>query len=153
MTFRDDIPTQTVTGYTPTEEDRRSLAAWFERYDSASATSEIERMAELAAFPLNLVTDDSKGSPWHGQWDREEYVRTMTQVMSGSGGEVSLRSSRTPFFLSGALVVVFSRSAMTADGQTHHLDYADVLVREQDGWRFQTMIQPGWADMLRQRSD
>lgn len=152
MTY-EDFPTETVTGYTPTEEDQRSLAEWFEQYDSASATSDLQRMAQLAAFPLNLVTDDSTGSPWHGQWDQEEYVRTMSQVMGGDAGEVSFQSNRTPFFLSSSIVVVFSRSTMTDDGHAYQLDYADVLVREREGWRFQTMIQPGWGDMLRQRSN
>lgn len=172
--FRDDVPTETITGYSPTEEDLCGLAEWFERYDSASTGSETlrppqtqatgttrpdeqtehtEQMAALAAFPLNVLTDDSTGTPWYGQWDREEYVRTMRQVRGDeTGGEVSFESVRTPFFLSGTLAVVFSRSTMTVDGHSHQLDYADVLVREKDGWRFQTMLQPGWGDMLRQQA-
>lgn len=169
--FRDDVPTESITGYSPTEEDLRGLAEWFEHYDSASAGfdapptpqtqatgktrpgEQTERMAALAAFPLNVLTDDSTGTPWHGQWDREEYVRTMRQVMGGqTDGEVGFESVRTPFFLSDTLAVVFSRSTMTVDGHSHQLDYADVLVREKDGWRFQTMIQPGWGDMLRQQA-
>lgn len=152
MTFRTDFPTETVTGYTPTEEELRTLAEWFTRYDTCGAKGEIEKLAELAYFPLNLVTDDSSGNPWCGQWDRERYLAVMGEVMGSGGTDVTFESTRTPFFLSGSLALVFSRSTMTAAGTTYQLDYADILVRTADGWRFQTMLQSGWGDMLTQRS-
>ena len=57
------------TGYTPTTEDRESLDAWFARYDEASGKRDIERMADMAVFPLNLVSDDSAGNGRSAQWD------------------------------------------------------------------------------------
>lgn len=152
MTFRDDIPTASVTGYAPSEEELRTLAEWFSHYDRCGAAGEVEKLADLAAFPLNLVTDDSTGTPWCGQWSREEYLETMGAVMGGDGDDVSFDSVRTPFFLSGSLAIVFSRSTMTSAGVSHELNYADVMVRTSHGWRFQTMTQSGWGDMLRDRS-
>ncbi|MBB1245435.1 nuclear transport factor 2 family protein [Streptomyces durbertensis] len=132
-----------------------SLAEWFAHYDNSSAAGDVPRTADLAVFPLNLVTDDSTGRAWCGQWDRGQYLTTMGGVMGGDGsddtpaeGGTRFDSVRTPFFLSPTLAVVFSRSTMTAGGRTHQLDYADILVRTDEGWRFQTMLQPGWGDML-----
>jgi hypothetical protein len=146
-----------LTGYTPTEEDLRSLQEWFAAYDahSSSPTPEnVERMADMAVFPLNLVTDGSDGDGWTGQWDRRRYVGTMNAVMGGEGGgEVRFESARTPFFLSSSLVVVFTDSVMTAGGEEHRMRYADILVRRGGVWRFQTMVQSGWADMLEERRD
>ena len=150
MTFRTDFPTETITGYTPTEEDLRTLGEWFACYDTGAAKGEIEKLAELAYFPLNLVTDDSSGSPWCGQWDRERYLAVMGEALNG-GPDVTFESERTPFLFSGSLALVFSRSTLTAAGVTYQLDYADILVRTADGWRFQTMIQSGWGDMLTQQ--
>ncbi|MBB1261033.1 nuclear transport factor 2 family protein [Streptomyces alkaliterrae] len=149
------MPTESVTGYRPTEEDLCSLAEWFEHYDNSSAAGDVPRTADLAVFPLNLVTDDSTGRAWCGQWDREQYLTTMGAVMGGDESDdesaegTRFDSTRTPFFLSPSLAVVFSRSTMTVGGRTHQLDYADVLVRADGQWRFQTMLQPGWGDMLK----
>ncbi|MTE21559.1 nuclear transport factor 2 family protein [Streptomyces sp. TRM43335] len=153
---------EALTGYAPTEEDLEGLRKWFETYDALAAepTDEgVERMADLAVFPLNLVTDGSGGDGWTGQWDRAEYVRTMRAVMGGAsgggdtaggtGGELRFESTRTPFFLTPRIAVVFTEATMTTgDGEEHRLNYADVLVRRGDTWAFQTMIQGGWADML-----
>ncbi|MGH8879098.1 MAG: nuclear transport factor 2 family protein, partial [Stackebrandtia sp.] len=59
-----------VTGYRPTDDEVDGLRDWFNRYDGHSASGEIERMAAMADFPVNLVTDGSNGDAWTGQWSR-----------------------------------------------------------------------------------
>ncbi|MFI1012539.1 nuclear transport factor 2 family protein [Streptomyces sp. NPDC020965] len=136
------------TGYAPTAEDRESLDAWFAAYDDASGARQIERMAEMAAFPLNLISDDSAGNGRSAQWDRKQYTETMTQVMGEGGEDITFESVRTPVFLSAAMAVVFSDSVMTAGGETRQLRYADILIRRDGVWAFQTMVQGGWGDNL-----
>ncbi|MFC7304833.1 nuclear transport factor 2 family protein [Streptomyces monticola] len=142
MTFLPD------TGYTPTADDRASLDAWFAEYDAESGKRNIERMADLAVFPLNLVSDDSAGNGRSAQWDREQFVETMTRVMGDGSQDITFESVRTPVFLSPAMAVVFTDSTMTMDGQSQQLRYADILVRRDGKWAFQTMIQGGWGDNL-----
>ncbi|KOV18266.1 DUF4440 domain-containing protein [Streptomyces caelestis] len=137
------------TGYTPTAEDRASLDAWFAEYDAASGKRDVERMADLAVFPLNLVSDDSAGDGRSAQWDRERFVAVMTQVMGEGGQDITFESTRTPVFLSPSMAVVFTDSTMTLDGESRQLRYADILLRRDGGWAFQTMIQGGWGDNLR----
>ncbi|WP_447039983.1 nuclear transport factor 2 family protein [Streptomyces sp. DSM 118878] len=136
------------TGYVPTDEDRASLDAWFAEYDAHSAKRDVERMADLAVFPLNLVSDDSAGDGRAAQWDREQFVRTMTHVMGDGSADITFESTRTPVFLSPAMAVVFTDSVMTTDEGTQRLRYADILIRRGGAWGFQTMIQGGWGDNL-----
>jgi hypothetical protein len=136
------------TGYVPTEEDRASLDAWFAEYDARSARHDIEGMAGMAVFPLNLISDDSAGNGRSAQWDRERFTATMTAVMGGAGEGLSFESTRTPVFLSAAMAVVFSDSVMTSPEGSRHLRYAEILVRRDGNWAFQTMMQPGWGDNL-----
>ncbi|MEV0775569.1 nuclear transport factor 2 family protein [Streptomyces sp. NPDC050433] len=144
------MPLLPDTGYTPTAAELASIDAWFAAYDAHSAKREIERMADLAVFPLNLVSDDSAGDGASAQWDREQFIGTMTQVMGDSGdGDITFDSVRTPVFLTSAMVVVFTDSTMTAGGETQRLRYADVLIKRSGEWAFQTMIQGGWGDNLR----
>jgi len=142
MTFLPDA------GYVPTAEDRASLEAWFAEYDAQSAKRDVQHMADMAVFPLNLVSDDAAGNARSAQWDREQYIATMTQVMGDGSEDISFESTRTPVFLSPAMAVVFSDSTMTMGGETRQLRYADILVRRDGTWAFQTMIQGGWGDNL-----
>ncbi|MFF5448588.1 nuclear transport factor 2 family protein [Streptomyces sp. NPDC012888] len=136
------------TGYAATAEDRASLDAWFAAYDAHSAACRIEEMADMAAFPLNLVSDDSQGNGRSAQWDRRQFVDTMKHVMGDAGEDVSFRSTRTPVFLSAAMAVVFTDCTMTVAGEARRMHYADVLIRKDGTWAFQTMIQGGWGDSL-----
>ncbi|MFG2284538.1 nuclear transport factor 2 family protein [Streptomyces sp. NPDC048595] len=142
MTFLPDA------GYAPTAEDRASLEAWFAEYDAHSAQRNVARMADMAVFPLNLVSDDTAGDGRSAQWDRERFVATMTQVMGDGSEDITFESTRTPVFLSPSMAVVFSDSVMTAQGRTQRLRYADILIRRGGTWAFQTMIQGGWGDNL-----
>ncbi|WP_228979837.1 nuclear transport factor 2 family protein [Streptomyces sp. DH12] len=142
MTFLPD------TGYTPTPEDRASLDAWFAEYDARSARRDVDGMADLAVFPLNLVSDDSAGDGRSAQWDRDRFVATMTHVMGDGADDITFESTRTPVFLSPAMAVVFTDSTMTTGDTTRQLRYADILVRRRGQWAFQTMIQGGWGDNL-----
>ncbi|MET7620025.1 nuclear transport factor 2 family protein [Streptomyces sp. NPDC005408] len=136
------------TGYTPTPEELASIEAWFAAYDAHSAKREVERMADLAVFPLNLVSDDSAGNGASAQWDRRQFIETMSQVMGDGSDDITFESTRTPVFLSPAMAVVFTDSAMTMEGQTQQLRYADILIKRDGAWAFQTMIQSGWGDNL-----
>ncbi|MFC5724241.1 nuclear transport factor 2 family protein [Streptomyces gamaensis] len=137
------------TAYTPTAEELASIEEWFAEYDAAAGRRDIERMADLAVFPLNLVSDDATGQGASAQWDRRRFVDTMTRVMGGGPEDITFESTRTPVFLGPAIAVVFTDSVMTAGEHTQRLRYADVLVRRGGSWAFQTMIQGGWGDRLR----
>lgn len=144
------MPLLPDTGYTPTRDELASVEAWFASYDAHSAKRDIERMADLAVFPLNLVSDNEAGDGASAQWDREQFIATMTHVMGeGGDGDLTFDSVRTPVFLTSAMAVVFTDSTMTtATGETRQLRYADVLIRRNGEWAFQTMIQGGWGDNL-----
>lgn len=59
------------------------------------------------------------------------------------------KTARTPFFLSNNLVVVITDAAITVGVQKQTMRYADVLAKVDGKWRFQTMAQSGWGDMLK----
>lgn len=132
-------------GYAPGAEDLAALDAWFQRYDAYAAAGDVAGTADLALFPLNTVTDDAAGQGSARQLDRAEYLRVMGGALGG-GGDVTMDSTRTPYLLTPSLAVVFTEAEFTVDGQTQRVRYADVLVRVDGEWRFQTMIQGGWGD-------
>ncbi|MGX2993028.1 DUF4440 domain-containing protein [Streptomyces sp. JNUCC 64] len=136
-------------GYTPTAEDHAGVQAWFAEYDAAAARRDVERMADLAVFPLNLVSDDPGGDAASAQWDREQFVGTMKHVMGDGSDDIAFESVRTPVFLSPVMAVVFTDSTMTTGDTTQRLRYADILVKRDGQWAFQTMIQGGWGSNLR----
>lgn len=129
--------------FVPTDEDRASVAAWFARYDALAAKVDLEAMADQAVFPLNVVTDSTSAGSAE-QWTRERFIETMGAVM-GDSGEVSMDSTRHPIFLSANLAFVVTDATMTIGDQSHAVRYADLLVKIDGGWRFQTMVQSGFG--------
>lgn len=79
---------------------------------------------------------------------RERFVATMTHVMGEGEADIAFESIRTPVFLSPFMAVVFTDSTMTTEGHTQQLRYADVLIRRNGAWAFQTMLQSRWGDSL-----
>ncbi|MFC5799243.1 nuclear transport factor 2 family protein [Streptomyces formicae] len=142
------VPQLPDTGYTPSPGELASVEAWFAEYDTAGGRRDIERMADMAVFPLNLVSDDSAGNGASAQWDREQFVATMTQVMGDGPDAIAFESTRTPVFLGPAMAVVFTDSVMTMGETTQRLRYADILIKRDGVWAFQTMLQGGWGDNL-----
>ncbi|GAA4221701.1 ketosteroid isomerase-like protein [Streptosporangium album] len=133
--------------FIPTAEDRRSVEAWFAEYDAHSAKVDVERMADMAMFPLNVVTDSADGEGLVAQWTRERFMRTMAGVMGGGEqGDIQMESTRTPHFLTEHLVVVVTDATVTMNGEPYSMRYADLLVRAGGRWVFQTMVQGGWAE-------
>lgn len=141
MTQTQQVPT---AGFVPTDADVAGVLAWFERYDALAAAQDYDAMADVAAFPLNEVTDDGSGNAKAEQLDRSAYVAQMAQVMGGAG-DVELKTTRTPHFLSDSLVFVISDGTMTYQGQTTPIRYGDLLIKVDGEWKFQTMVQGGWG--------
>ncbi|MGW2160896.1 nuclear transport factor 2 family protein [Nonomuraea sp. NPDC001699] len=129
----------------PSAEELKSVENWFADYDARAEQGEIEKLADLAVFPMNVATDVPDGHASVRQWTRDEYVEAMKESMGGGTAGLGLRSTRTPRFLSPNLVVVETEATMTIKGQEHHMHYADLLVRTEEGWAFQTMVQGGWG--------
>lgn len=129
--------------YTPTDDDQASIRAWFAHYDALAAAVDLEGMADQAVFPLNVVTDSATGGA-ADQWDREQFIQTMGAAMGGAG-DVTLESTRHPIFLSHHLALVVTEATMTLAGHSQPVRYADILIRIDGNWRFQTMAQAGWS--------
>ncbi|RKN49640.1 nuclear transport factor 2 family protein [Micromonospora endolithica] len=118
---------------------------WFRRYDALAEAGDVAGTADLAMFPLNTVTDDGAGQGSARQLDRAAYLEMMGGVLAGGGGDLTMESRRTPYFLTGSLVVVFTDAEFTVDGAKQRVRYADLLVKSDGQWRFQTMVQGGWG--------
>ncbi|RSM98242.1 hypothetical protein DMB42_45430 [Nonomuraea sp. WAC 01424] len=131
--------------YQPSAEELKNIEQWFADYDALAEQGAIEQLADLAVFPMNVATDAPGGHASVRQWTRAEYVEAMKQSMGGGTAGLDLRSTRTPRFLTPNLVVVETEASMAIEGEKHHMHYADLLVRTEDGWAFQTMVQGGWG--------
>lgn len=135
-----------LAGPAATPELIQEVLDWFARYDRLVACGDLDAMAEMAAFPLNEVTDDANGHGLAGLIDRSRYLAQMAQVISDD--EVTMESTRQPIFLSPALCFVVTDATFTVDGSTQQMRYGDLLIRTAEGWKFQTMVAGGWHDQM-----
>ena len=141
----------TATHFAPTTHDTETLLAWFDRYDGHVRRNDLEAMADMALFPLVVMTNDSAGECVTQEWDRNTFVQAMDMGAVGSDpASVQFDNHRTPVFLNRDLAVVVTDSTVTTDGQARHMRYVDVMAKTGGDWRFKSMIQAGWGDMLKQ---
>jgi hypothetical protein len=132
-----------------TVEQKQSVDVWFAEYDELSKTGNIDGMADMAMFPIHVITDDSSGNGYAEYWNREQFIHTMTKATKSTPKDMEMRTVRTPFFLSNNLVVVITDAVIIMNKQEQTMRYADVLVKVDGKWKFQTMAQSGWGDMLK----
>lgn len=135
------------SGYQASAEQEREIADWFDHYDALVVAGDLEAMADQAVFPLNEVTDDAEGLGVVSATGREQFVAQMRSAGIGSD-PVEMRPTRTPVFLSPALVFVVTDATFGTGDQTTTMRYGDLLLRTAEGWRFQTMVAGGWSASL-----
>jgi hypothetical protein len=110
-----DVPT-TDPAFVPDDADRAGIADWFDRYDRLAAAgdttpgrpgpcSRSTSSATIREATVSLPSGrgSSSSSRWPGRW-------------GAARGDVSLRSNRTPHFLTSSLVVVVTEAQMTGGG-------------------------------------
>ena len=126
-------------GFTPGPVDVAEVLAWFAHYDALAVAKDIEVMADQAMFPINEVTDGRAES-----CDREKFLAQMAEQV-GAAEDLTMDSVRTPHFINENLVFVITDATLTVGALTQQVRYGDLLVKTHDGWKFQTMVQGGWA--------
>ena len=71
--------------FVPTADDLAGIDAWFARYDALATAGDVEAMADMALFPLNLATDDAQGNGSAWQWTREQFISGMSHAVGPEG--------------------------------------------------------------------
>jgi len=136
------------TPFVPTEQQVAGLLAWFAEYDELARKTDVAAMADMALFPLTVISHDSAGERVTQQWDRDTFMQAMGNATEGP--QPHLENHREPHFLSADLAVVVTTTVMTSGTDVMHMRYADVMAKTGGEWRFTSMVQAGWGDMMRQ---
>ncbi len=71
-----------------TEEQKQRLDSWFAEYDGLSMKGDVEGMADMAMFPVHVVTESSDGNGYTENWTRDRFVQTMTEAMKATLDDV-----------------------------------------------------------------
>jgi hypothetical protein len=138
----------TSTPFVPTDQQVADLLAWFAEYDALARKNDVEAMADQALFPLTVISHDSAGERVTQQWNRETFVQAMGAATDGP--QPVLENHREPHFLSADLAVVVTTTVVTSGTDIQHMRYADIMAKSGGQWRFTSMLQAGWGDMMRE---
>jgi hypothetical protein len=141
----------TASGFTPSEQDTQSQLEWFAQYDTHVQRNETDAMADMALFPIIVMTNDSAGDCVTQEWDRETFVQAMAMNTDGADpSDMELKNEREPVFLNSDLAIVVTNATVTTNGEQQHMRYVDIMAKKDGQWRFKSMIQAGWGDMLKE---
>lgn len=138
-------------GFVPSEQDTKGLMDWFAKYQSHVIKNELDEMAAMAIFPLAVVTDDSDGNYVSQDWDVATFKQAMDLTSQGVDlATISIENNRNPIFLGENLAVVITDAITTIAGEAKQSRYVDIMVKQDGVWKYKSMIQAGWGDMLKQ---
>jgi hypothetical protein len=140
-----------ATAFTPSEQDTQRLLEWFARYDAHVRRNETDAMADMALFPLIVMTNDSAGACVTQEWDRETFIQAMAMNTDGADSSgMEFTNEREPVFLNSDLAIVVTNATVTMHGHAQQMRYVDIMAKQDGEWRFKSMIQAGWGDMLKE---
>lgn len=134
--------------FKPRQQDIDSLLTWFENYDHLVANNDASAMIKEAHLPITVITDDSKGDCVVQQWNEDAFRASIEG--NAMSADTTIKNQRQPIFLSPNLAVVITESTVGMGAETQYMRYADILVKEDGAWKFKSMIQAGWGDMLKE---
>lgn len=141
---------QSAKLFQPNEQQQKEINEWFAAFDHLSEKFDIEGMANFGKFPMYVISDDSKGNGVTRVWNRADYIKAMKQAMKDTPQDIEYDTVRIPMMISPNLAVVLTewkiKGKNSESSQT--LKYVDFLLKENQQWKFQTMIQGGWGDFL-----
>ena len=144
------VISDSVKSYKPSVKQKNEISDWFKKYDELIKKADVEAMANQAAFPITVISDEPNGNGLSRQWTREEFIKAMTNAMSNTPKDIKYNTVRTPLFINDNLVMVLTEWNMSADKKKTKAKYADILIKEDGSWKFKTMVQAGWGEFLKQ---
>lgn len=133
--------------FTPSQADVDGVMEWFKKCDSLVASHDVGALVTQAHFPITVITDDSQGECVTQHWDEDAFRASLEN--NESNPSTTIENSRQPIFLNQNLAVVVTESTVTTGDNVQRMRYADVLVKKNGEWKFKSMIQAGWGDMLK----
>lgn len=147
------LVSDSTKSYKPTAKQKTEIADWYKKYDELIKKADVEAMADHAAFPLTVISDDPSGKGISRHWNREEFVKAMTNAMSNTPKDIKYNTVRTPLMINDNLAMVLTEWDMTANKKKTKAKYADILVKDNGTWKFKTMVQAGWGEFLKQENE
>src|SRR5262245_37369978 len=84
---------------TKEKENKKSLEALFKAEEDAMKSGDMNAMAALVDFPVTMVTDDSGGNVMITTWDKDTYMKEMSESMKGMPKDMQMKSDRKVEFL------------------------------------------------------
>lgn len=139
-----------MSTFKPSEKDIKHLLDWFETYQNHILANDLDAMADMAIFPLVVMTNDSEGNAVTQEWDRETFKQALDLAAQGvDPATITITNERQPFFLNENLAIVITDAKTTIAGETQPSRYADIMFKKDGEWKYKSMIQSGWGDMLK----
>jgi hypothetical protein len=136
----------------PTNEGqvKKELQEWFKKDSETMAKADFNAMVESMAFPLYMLTDDSKGAVYGKAYTREDYVAMMKPMFENSPKDSKITHKPNITVLSDNLAVVIDEFTMTMGKEKMSGKNASVMAKIDGVWKAKTAVEAGWGEMAKQ---
>jgi hypothetical protein len=130
-----------------TKEDKKGVADLYKAVEDSMKKGDINAFADLADFPVLMLSDDSKGQVQHFAATREQFIELMKPMMTHSPAEMkNMKHKHTAHFLSDDLAVTIEEATLTGKVKGTWKSMA-VLTLKDGKWKFKELAEEGCGDM------
>lgn len=117
--------------------------------DQAYRTEDPEAEANLASFPVMMVTTDKDGVPATMTAGRAEYLKMMQMPEVAREAAKLVKHGRAQLtWITDTLVFVRTPMHVRSGGKTWRWHSGSLLIREKDGWKVKAMVEGGYGAMM-----
>ena len=127
---------------------KKEVRAMFKAMDEHCKSGKFDEVLKHVSFPVQMITDNSKGVPSSELWDQATYMAVMKPFWENMPKEAKMIHRPSITVLSDSLVAVTDAYTMKM-GKKQKLKgtNAGLLVKEDGVWKWKVMTEAGWGDM------
>ncbi|XXF75364.1 hypothetical protein P2318_20085 [Myxococcaceae bacterium GXIMD 01537] len=133
----------------PTNEakTKKEIEAFFKEEDAIMKERNFDAALARIDFPVFMATDNSKGVPEAGTYDRQKYADMMKPFFNQMPADTQVSHKTNITVLSDSLATYTDDFSMTMEGKKRTGRNAGLLMKVNGEWKWKAMYEAGWGDM------
>ena len=135
-----------------TKRDTKGIAKMMMAWHKAFMAKDLNAAAEYLDFPVLMVTDDGKGNVTAATWDKDTWVKNMTQSMSKMppmkpGMKMPMPKTKYDF-ITNDIASVFASMTMPMGKKSMTTNSHCLVVLKDGKWLVKSMTEGGWGNAM-----
>lgn len=131
------------------KQDKKELDEYWKAHQDIMKKGDLNAMADMIAFPVMMMSDDSKGNLKVSEMSRDQWMGMMKPFMDPAHMKEmkDMKMKGSCVVMSDNLASCEGQTTGTMMGKKGTVNSHSMMVRQDGKWKVKTMTEAGWGDM------